>query len=81
MIDPKDEVSFDDSDDLDKEDQMSQQDIHSTGIEPDPGELEEGKNADTDLLRESYEATEDSYTLNLDGAPKQDDKKKNSDKN
>ncbi|MBS1532349.1 MAG: hypothetical protein JSU01_18755 [Bacteroidetes bacterium] len=75
MIDPKDEVPFDDSDELDKEDQMSQQDIHATGAEPDPEELEKGKNADTDLLRESYDASEPAYTLKTD-AQKPGDKKK-----
>jgi hypothetical protein len=76
MINPEDEVPFDDSDDLDKEDQMSQRDIHSTGVDADPEELEEGRQADTDLLQQSFNAAEPSYTLNLDDAPKPADKKK-----
>lgn len=75
MINPEDEVPFDDSDDLDKEDQMSQQDIHATGVEPDPEELEEGKNADTDLLQQSFDAAESAYTLKVDDAPKKKDGK------
>ena len=74
MINPEDEVPFDDSDDLDKEDQMSQQDIHSTGVEPNPEELEEGKNADTDLLQQSFDAAESAYTLKPDDAPQKKDK-------
>ncbi|HEX3386304.1 MAG TPA: hypothetical protein VHS53_13985 [Mucilaginibacter sp.] len=81
MINPEDEVPFDDSDDLDKEDQISQQDIHATGVDPDPEELEKGKNADPDLLRQSYDATESSYTLNLGDGPKPGDKKKNNEGN
>jgi hypothetical protein len=76
MISPEDEVPFDDSDDADKEDQMSQQDIHATGIDPDPKELEEGKNANPDLLKQSFDASEASYTLNINDAPRPADKKK-----
>lgn len=76
MINPEDEVPFDDSDDLDKEDQMSQQDIHSTGVDADPEELEEGKQADTDLLQQSFDAAEPAYTLKVDDATKPADKKK-----
>ncbi|HVV56353.1 MAG TPA: hypothetical protein VHC47_13555 [Mucilaginibacter sp.] len=65
MIDPEDEVPLDDSDEIDKEDQLSQQDIHATGIDPDPEELEKGKDADIDILRESYDASESAYTLRL----------------
>ncbi|HVW12583.1 MAG TPA: hypothetical protein VHB54_02105 [Mucilaginibacter sp.] len=63
MIYPKDEVPLDDSDETDKEDQVSQQDIHSTGVEPDPAELEKGKETDADILKESYDASEAAYTL------------------
>jgi hypothetical protein len=75
MTNPEDEVPFDDSDDLDKEDQMSQQDIHATGVDPDPAELEEGKNADPDLLRQSFDAAESAYTLKIDDASQKKDKK------
>ncbi|MBS1524737.1 MAG: hypothetical protein JST19_03750 [Bacteroidetes bacterium] len=70
MIDPEDEVPLDDSDEIDKEDQVSQQDIHSTGVEPDPAELEKGKEADTDILKESYDASESAYTLKPGDASK-----------
>jgi hypothetical protein len=55
---------------------MSQQDIHATGIDPDPKELEEGKNANPDLLKQSFDASEASYTLNINDAPRPADKKK-----
>jgi hypothetical protein len=70
MINPQDEVPFDDSDDLDKEDQQSQQDIHATGVDADPESLEEGKEADPDLLQQSFDAAEPAYTLNLDEVPR-----------
>jgi len=76
MKDPKDEVPFDDSDDLDKEDQMSQQDKHATGIDPDPEDFREDKHPDTDLLKQSFDASEASYTLNTDDAPKSKGQKK-----
>lgn len=76
MTDPKDEIPFDDSNDLDKDDQMSQQDIHATGIDPDPEDFREEKHADPDLLKQSFDAAESSYTLNTDDAPKPADKEK-----
>ena len=76
MIDPEDEVPLDDSYDSDMEDQQSQQDIHSTGLDPDPEELEKGREADTDILRESYDATESAYTLKTGDDKAKDGKKK-----
>ncbi|MFB9845155.1 hypothetical protein [Mucilaginibacter ginsenosidivorans] len=66
MIEPGDEMPLDDLEGSDKEDQMSQQDIHSTGIDPSEEELEKGKEADADLLKQSFDAAESAYTLNLD---------------
>lgn len=76
MIEPGDEMPLDDLEGSDKEDQMSQQDIHSTGIDPSEEELEKGKEADADLLKQSFDAAESAYTLCLDDdAPKPKDKK------
>jgi len=74
MKDPKDEVPFDDSDGQDKDDQMSQQDKHATGIDPDPEDFREEKHVDPDLLKQSFDASESSYMLNTDD--EQQEKKK-----
>ena len=63
MITPDNELPPDDSEEFDAEDQQSQQDIHSNGLDEPP--LYEGS-ADTDLLKQSYDASESAYTLNLD---------------
>jgi hypothetical protein len=60
---PGSELPLDDSEELDPEDQQSQQDIHSNGIDEAP--LYEGS-ADTDILQQSYDASESAYTLKLD---------------
>jgi len=77
MIGPEDEIPLDDLEDSDKDDQMSQQDIHSTGIDASEEDLEKGKEADADLLKQSFDAAESAYTLKLDDdAPKTGDNKK-----
>ena len=67
MIIPEDKIPLDDSFDDDAEDQQSQQDIHSNGLdeenELDPALLDE---ADPDKLAQAYGAAESSYTLDFD---------------
>jgi hypothetical protein len=66
MITPDNELPIDDSQPEDVE-QTSQQDIHSNGFDSEV-EYEDGEQtADTDALDQAYEASEPSYTLNLDG--------------
>ncbi|MDB5003271.1 MAG: hypothetical protein JWQ34_1496 [Mucilaginibacter sp.] len=73
MITPDNRVPQDDQQDEDKDDQMSQQDIHSNGFD-EKAEYEAGdETADTDALDRAYDAAEPSYTLNLDGDDKTDD--------
>lgn len=74
MIIPEDEIPLDDSFDDDAEDQQSQRDIHSNGLdeenELDPAFLDE---ADPDKLVQAYDAAESSYTLDLDDDDTGDD--------
>jgi hypothetical protein len=63
MITPDNELPPDDSEEFDAEDQQSQQDIHSNGLEETPV-FEESP--DTDILKQSYDASESAYTLKLD---------------
>jgi hypothetical protein len=75
MIDPRNEIPLDDSDDLDKEDQMSQQDIHSNGLEEERIPPAPVNQPDTDLLSQAYNAAESAHTLGLDDVPPKKDKK------
>jgi len=75
MIDPRNEIPLDDSDDLDKEDQMSQQDIHSNGLDEERIPLPANDQPDTDLLRQAFDAAESAHTLGLDDTPKKKEKK------
>jgi len=76
MIDPIDEVPLDDSDGSDKEDQLSQQDIHSNGLDIVPEDLEPDTASERDLLDQASRASESAYTLHLGSqAPKKEQKK------
>jgi hypothetical protein len=76
MIEPEDKIPLDDSEDSDKEDQMSQQDVHSNGLEEERIPVPDSDDPATDLLRQAMDASEASYTLNTDDAPKKGDDKK-----
>jgi hypothetical protein len=68
MINPNDEILPDDSDSSEADDQQSQKDIHSIGLNETP--VDENT-TDTDILKQSYDASESAYTLNLgDDKPK-----------
>ena len=74
MINPEDQIPLDDSEGSDKEDQLSQEDIHSNGLDEEriPSETEDEPSID--LLKQSYDASESSFTLYLgDDAPKDED--------
>ena len=72
MINPEDIIPLDDAEDSDKEDQMSQQDIHSNGLEEERIPAAESDQPAVDLLQQASDASEPSFTLNLDNgiAPK-----------
>jgi hypothetical protein len=75
MITPDNQIPIDDSENSDVEDQQSQQDIHSNGLDdiPEPGDTVDF--ADPDKLKQAYDASESAYTLNL-GDDKPVEKKK-----
>jgi hypothetical protein len=65
MITPDDQLPLDDAEGQDDE-QTSQQDIHSNGFDDD--ELISDNTEDqSQALQQAYDASEPSYTLNLDG--------------
>lgn len=76
MIEPEDIIPFDDSEDSDKEDQMSQQDVHSNGLDEERIPPPDSEDPATDLLKQAMDASEASFTLNTDDALKKADDKK-----
>jgi hypothetical protein len=67
MIDPENEIPYDDADNSDTAEQQSQQDIHSNGL----GDTEESAapadgTADPERLEQADRASEAAYTLDLD---------------
>ncbi len=66
MIKPEDIIPLDDSEDSDKGDQMSQEDIHSNGLEEERTPAAESNVPATDLLQLAIDASEPAYTLKLD---------------
>jgi len=72
MITPDNELPPDDSHEFDADDQQSQQDIHSDGLDenlPVDGPIS------ADILQQSYDASEPAYTLHLDKGKTDEGKK------
>jgi hypothetical protein len=65
MIIPENQIPLDDSDSSEADDQQSQQDIHSNGLDdtPEPGDTVDY--SDPDKLTQAYDASESAYTLKL----------------
>ncbi|MGZ3755415.1 MAG: hypothetical protein ACXVAY_16195 [Mucilaginibacter sp.] len=66
MITPDNKIPLDDAENSDKDDQMSQQDIHSNGLDEENEPVEDDGSTDADRLQQASDASEPSYTLNLD---------------
>ena len=73
MINPDDRVPQDDTDDEDKEDQMSQNDIHSNGFDEYDEPLDDDNVDESDALNQAYKAAESSYTLDFEDEDEDDD--------
>lgn len=63
MITPDDKVPYDDSQDLDPEDQQSQQDRHANGLDENDEPTYADGAADADRLEQASRSSEASYTL------------------
>jgi hypothetical protein len=63
MINPEDQLPFDDQESADKDDQISQQDIHSNGLEEERTPRIIEQNANPDALSQAYRASESAYLL------------------
>jgi hypothetical protein len=77
MIIP-DKIPVDDSENSDANDQQSQQDVHSNGVDEQFDANAPDSTPPIDLLRQASDASEASFTLDADRgvAPKADDKNK-----
>jgi hypothetical protein len=77
MIIP-DKIPVDDSQNSDAQDQQSQQDVHSNGVDEQFDPNAPDSEAPIDLLRQASDASEASFTLDTDRgiAPKAEDKNK-----
>ena len=73
MIIPDNQIPLDDSNESEADDQLSQKDIHSSGLDdaPEPGDTVDYE--DSDKLKRAYDASESAYTLNLDDDDTSDD--------
>jgi hypothetical protein len=78
MIIPDNKIPVDDSEDSDAEDQQSQQDIHSNGLDEQFDSSAEESAPAIDLLQQASDASEASFTLDVDKgiAPKAGNKSK-----
>jgi len=66
MINPDDQIPVDDAENSDQDDQQSQQDIHSNGLDENFLLTKEDDSPNTDLLQQAMDAAEPSFTLNVD---------------
>ena len=66
MIHPDDGVPQDDSVEEDKDDQMSQRDIHSNGFDESDKPLDDDNVDESDALAQAYRASDSAFTLDYD---------------
>ena len=73
---PEDNVPLDDALNSEADDQQSQKDIHSNGFDENFDQPTDIEQPPIDLLKQAFEASEASYTLDVDKgiAPKKDPK-------
>jgi hypothetical protein len=73
MITPDDIIPPDDSDESEMDDQQSQKDIHSNGLEEDYEAAREDEHPDASELKQAYDAAESSFTLHIEEEEDHDD--------
>jgi hypothetical protein len=66
MITPDDRVPQDDQQGEEKDDQMSQQDIHSNGFDESDEPMDDDNQDESDALKQAYQAAESGFTLDYD---------------
>jgi hypothetical protein len=73
MMTPDAILPPDDSDESEMDDQQSQRDIHSNGLEDDFEAARADEEPDASELEQAYDASEPSYTLHIDEDEDHDD--------
>lgn len=78
MITPENKLPPDDYDASKADDQQSQQDIHSNGLDDNPNLADDSDYNEENLLKQASDASEAAFTLDVDKgiAPEKDQKKK-----
>ncbi|MGV8879771.1 MAG: hypothetical protein ACOH2A_12145 [Sphingobacteriaceae bacterium] len=66
MIIPENQLPPDDYDASEADDQQSQQDIHSNGLDDHPNLTDDGNYNEEDLLKQASAASEAAFTLDVD---------------
>ena len=61
MINPEDQIPLDDQEGADKEDQQSQQDIHSNGLDEENIARPTNNEPEEDLLNQAYRSSQSAY--------------------
>ncbi|WP_428329071.1 hypothetical protein [Mucilaginibacter sp.] len=65
MITPDNQIPTDDSENSESDDQQSQKDIHSNGLDDFEEDEIVDESVDTNKLKQAYDAAEAAFTLNL----------------
>jgi hypothetical protein len=75
MITPDNQIPIDDQNDNEADDQQSQKDVHSNGLDDFSEDEIVEDTVDTDKLQRAYDAAESAYTLDIgdDGDTDNDD--------
>jgi len=73
MIIPENNIPFDDTTRDEADDQQSQKDIHSNGLDLNDDNSDDAEVPNTSMLQQAYDAAEPSYTLDLDKEDKKDE--------
>jgi len=66
MITPDNKIPLDDAENSDADDQQSQQDIHSNGLDEENEPIADDGSTDADRLQRASDASEPSFTLDTD---------------
>ena len=73
MITPDNQIPIDDQNDNDADDQQSQKDVHSNGLDDFAEDEIVEDTVDTDKLRRAYDAAESAYTLDIGDGDEDED--------
>lgn len=79
MINPEDNLPIDDTQNSEADDQQSQKDIHSNGLEGTIDREGDEEEVSEERLNQAFDASEPSYTLDVEKgiAPKHDEENTN----